>query len=398
MEFGGTHGRRPWRDRLAGRGRRLGVAVTGVAGLVAVGAVLVLLPGAIVDHDLAGASVDARDRLKAVSDVRTTLLQAVGGLVVLFGAYATWRQLRVSQDGLRATQEGYVTDRFSRAVDQLGSDKVDVRIGGLHALWRIAEHSARDREAILSILAAYLRTHLPWPPPTGPDDPAALVAPAVTSAETPINDVAPLEVRAADAQVALTGLGVLLLHPREQSWLNLSVTDLRRADCDGLWLTEVNLDRSCMEAAGLYHANLTQASLVSTNLRHADLTTAVLRRTRLALADLRGARLVATDLRDADFTEADLREANLRKADASGAVLHRADLRLADLRGSDLSTADLTGARLTGALASSRTRWPAGFDPAGAGLVLTEDPGPEPPPLLQPPGITTEHPPLRSMR
>lgn len=88
----------------------------------------------------------------------------------------------------------------------------------------------------------------------------------------------PLEVRAADARVALTGLGVLLQQPREQSWANLSVTDLRRADCDGLWLHDVNLDRSCMEAAGLYHANLTQASLVSVNLRHADLKTAVLRR------------------------------------------------------------------------------------------------------------------------
>lgn len=363
------------------------MAVIGLAGLV-VGAVLVLLPGAVVDHDLAGASVDARDRLKAVSDVRTTLLQAIGGLAVLFGAYATWRQLRVSQDGLRATQEGYVTDRFSRAVDQLGSDKVDVRIGGLHALWRIAEHSARDREAIHSILAAYLRTHLPWPA-TGPDAPAA---------ETPTNDVVPLEVRSADAQVALTGLGVLLIHPREHSWLNLSVTDLRRADCDGLWLTAVNLDRSCMEAAGLYHANLTQASLVSVNLRHADLKTAILRRARLALADLRGARLVETDLRDADFTEADLREANLRKADASGAVFHRADLRLADLRGTDLATADLTDARLTGALTSPETRWPPGFDPTTADTTPTPDPGPEPPPLLQPMGITTQHPELRSMR
>ncbi|WP_320775825.1 hypothetical protein [Streptomyces sp. CRN 30] len=82
-------------------------------------------PGAVVDHDLAGASVAAQDRLTAVNDVRTTLLQAVGGVVVLFGAYATWRQLCVSQDGLRATQEGYVTDRFSTAVDQLGSDKLE---------------------------------------------------------------------------------------------------------------------------------------------------------------------------------------------------------------------------------------------------------------------------------
>jgi hypothetical protein len=74
-----------------------------------------------------------------------------------------------------------------------------------------------------------------------------------------------------------------------------------------------------------------------------------------------------------------------------------ADLRLADLRGTDLSTADLLQARLTGAVASERTRWPAGFDHAAAGVVVTEDPGPEPPPLLQPSGITTQHPPLRSM-
>ncbi|PIM74367.1 hypothetical protein CTU88_01200 [Streptomyces sp. JV178] len=383
-------GGRPGVRRAAGRGRVIAVVLIGTAVSVALGALLVLLPGVVVDHDLAGASVDARDRLKAVSDVRTTLLQAIGGLVVLFGAYATWRQLRVSQDGLRATQEGYVTDRFSRAIDQLGSDKTDVRIGGLHALWRIAEHSARDREAILSILAAYLRTHLPWPPA----DPEAVPG---AGAGAHINDVAPLEVRMADAQVALTGLGVLLLHPREQSWLNLGVTDLRRADCDGLWLPEVNLDRSCLEGAGLYHANLTQSSLVSVNLRHADLTTAIVRRARLVGADLRGAKLVETDLREADFTEADLREANLRKTDASGAVFRRADLRLADLRGADLSAADLHEARLTGALTSEHTRWPPGFAPDTAGVVPTEDPGPEPPPLLQPPGITHRYPPLRSL-
>ncbi len=384
MDTGGTDGgRQAWHEGPVTR--RVAAGLLAGAGLVTLGTLFVVLPGVVVDHDLAGASVAAQDRLKAVNDVRTTLLQVVGGLVVLFGAYATWRQLRVSQDGLRAAQEGYVTDRFSRAVDQLGSDKLDVRIGGLHALWRIAEQSARDREAIISIQAAYLRTHLPWPP-AAPESPAA---------DAPINDVAPLETRSADAQVALTALGVLCQH-REQSWVNLSITDLRRADCDGLWFPEVNFDRACLEAAGFYRANLTQASLVSVNLRHADLTTAILRRARCVLADLRAAKLVETDLRDADFTETDLREANLRKADAHSAVFHRADLRMADLRGTDLSTADLGGARLTGALASERTRWPSGFDHSAAGVVDTEDPGPEPSPLLQPPTLTWRAPPLRS--
>lgn len=196
--------------------------------------------------------------------------------------------------------------------------------------------------------------------------------------------------------MALTALGVLCQH-RENSWVNVSATDLRRADCDGLWLPEVNLDRTCMEAAGLYHANLTQASLVSVNLRHADMKTAIVRRARCVLADLRGARLVETDLRDTDFTEADLREANLRKADARNTVFRRADLRLADLRGTDLSTADLAEARLTGALASEHTRWPTDFDHSAAGVIDTEDPGPEPSPLLQPPAMSGQKPPLRSL-
>lgn len=379
-----NYGRRSWLERLALR-RGVVALVAGAVGLAVLGTLFVVLPGVVVNHDLAGAVVAPQDRLKAVNDVRTTFLQVAGGLVVLFGACATWRQVRVSQDGLRATQEGYVTDRFSRAVDQLGSDRLETRIGGLHALWRVAEQSDRDREAVISIQAAYLRTHLPWPP-NGAESPAATVH---------INSIASLEARVADAQVALTGLGVLCQR-REQSWVNLSATDLRRADCDGLWLPEVNLDRSCMEAAGLYRCNLTQASLVSVNLRHADLRTAILHRTRCALADLRGARLVETDLREADFTEADLREANLRKADAGDAVFRGADLRLADLRGTDLRTADLTQVRLTGALASDRTRWPDNFDYSAAGVVVTEEPGPEPAPLLQPPGITTQHPPLRS--
>ena len=101
-------------------------------------------------------------------------------------------------------------------------------------------------------------------------------------------------------------------------------------------------------------------------------------------------------MRDADFTETDLREANLRKAVAHGAVFQRADLRMADLRGTDLSTANLVEARLTGAVVSEHTRWPADFDRTAAGVVDTDDPGPEPLPILQPPGMTWQAPPLRS--
>ncbi|MFD0278839.1 pentapeptide repeat-containing protein [Kitasatospora sp. NPDC127111] len=356
-----------------------------MAALVALAVLLLALPALVVDHDLAGAQLTAAERLNAVNDVRTTLLQAIGGAVVLFGAYATWRQLRVSQDGLHATREGHVTDRFSRAVEQLGSDKLDVRIGGIYALRRIADHSERDHESVVSIMAAYLRTHLPWPPQE----------PGAPAADASINSVRPLETRAADAQVALTCLGVLT-QDRTPGWLNVSFTDLRRADCDGLWLSGVNLDGTCLEAASVYQVNLRGASLIRANLRHAELGTSILHRARCTGADLRGARLLKADLREADFSGADLREANLRKARAGGTVFVRADLRMADLRGCDLSGADLRQARLETALASSLTVWPSGFDAEAAGVVAAEDPGAEPDNVLPAAAITAPVPVLRS--
>ncbi|GLW04237.1 pentapeptide repeat-containing protein [Streptomyces lavendulae] len=357
----------------------------GLAVLAALAVVVVVLPGLVVERDLGGAGISAAERLTAVNNVRTTLVQAVGGAVILFGAYATWRQLRVNQEGLNATREGHITDRFSRAVDQLGSEKTDVRIGGLYALWRIADHSALDREAVISIKAAFLRTHLPWPP-HAQDSPAA---------EASINSVPPLETRAPDAQVALTGLGVLC-QERQPDWLNVSYTDLRRADCDGLWLHHINFDGACLEAASIYQVNLTKASLIAANMRHVELGTSILHQSRCIEADLRGARMVRADLREADFSGADLREANLRKARGHGAKFTGADLRLADLRGTDLTSADLTGAKLEGALASDVTIWPAGFDIQAAGVVMVEDPGAEPSILLQAAALARNVPPLHS--
>ncbi|MBT2367008.1 pentapeptide repeat-containing protein [Streptomyces sp. ISL-10] len=355
--------------------------------LALLAAIVWFLPGVVVDHDLAGANVEPKERLSAVNNVRATLLQAVGGLAIFAGAYVAWRQMRVGQEGLHATREGQITDRFGQAVDQTGSDKLDVRIGGLYSLWRVAEHSHRDREAVIAIMAAFLRIHLPWPP-SSPDAPAA---------DAPINSVPPLETRAPDAQVALTCLGVLG-EGRRPEWLNLIATDLRRADCDGLHLQGVILDRACMAAASVFRVDLTRASLAGAILRQAELATSILRAARCVDADLRGARLVETDLAEADFTDADLREADLSGAWAAGTVFRRADLRMTNLRNADLSTADLFETLLEGAHANAATRWPAGFDPTARGVTSREGPEEDGPTSATVSGFTlrTDLPELRS--
>jgi hypothetical protein len=357
-----------------------------ICGAVALVVVVVLLPGWLVDSDLGGAHVTAQDRLSAVDTTRTTLLQAVGGVVLLYGAYVGWRQLRISQDTLRATQDGHLTDRFSRAVEQLGNDKLDVRIGGLHALRRIAHQSPDERDAIISIHAAYLRTHLRWPP----SDPGA------PAADAKLRDVGWLEVRAADAQVALTGLGILCME-RQERWVNLTRVDLRLADCDGLWLTELNLDGAFAEGATCYLTNFTLSSMIGATLRRTNMTRSILDEALCREADFRGARLVQASLRGTLFQNADLREAELRKADARGADFTGSDLWKADLRGTDLTGAQLATARLTEAKVSDLTKWPAGFDWEAAGAILLPDYGVEQGPLRQAAGNHVNDTPLESL-
>lgn len=54
---------------------------------------------------------------------------------------------------------GQVAERYTRAIEQLGSDKLDIRISGGHALERIARDSARDHPTVLEVLAAFIREH-----------------------------------------------------------------------------------------------------------------------------------------------------------------------------------------------------------------------------------------------
>jgi len=118
------------------------------------------------DHRDRLAVADARVKLQ--NDLRTTALQAIAGLAVLAGAVLAFQQLTEDRRQATATQEltrqGQASERFTRAIDQLGSDHLDVRLGGIYALERIARDSPGDRPTIGEVLTAYLRGHAPWPP------------------------------------------------------------------------------------------------------------------------------------------------------------------------------------------------------------------------------------------
>jgi hypothetical protein len=60
---------------------------------------------------------------------------------------------------LDATRDGQIADRYTKAIEQLGSTTIDVTIGGIYALERIAHDSPQDHPTVMEVLAACIREH-----------------------------------------------------------------------------------------------------------------------------------------------------------------------------------------------------------------------------------------------
>src|SRR5215208_7598507 len=103
-------------------------------------------------------------------DFAQLMAQIAGGLALLFGLYFTWRRVEISQRTLETQQDQQVTERFTQAIDQLGATddkgnkRMEIRLGGIYALERIARDSERDHWPIMETLTTYVREHAPWPP------------------------------------------------------------------------------------------------------------------------------------------------------------------------------------------------------------------------------------------
>lgn len=100
-----------------------------------------------------------KERLKLEDDTRKTVAQIVGGVVLLGSILFTYNTFRLQQESFSLAQEGQFTDRFTKAVEQIGSDKLEVRLGGLYALERIAKDSPKDHSTVMEILVANVRAN-----------------------------------------------------------------------------------------------------------------------------------------------------------------------------------------------------------------------------------------------
>jgi hypothetical protein len=97
-------------------------------------------------------------------DVRNAALVFGGTVVAILGLFLTGIRTHALDIQARVTEQGHITDRFTKSIEQLGNDKLEVRLGAIYALERIAYDSSRDHWPIMETLTAYIRENSPWPP------------------------------------------------------------------------------------------------------------------------------------------------------------------------------------------------------------------------------------------
>ncbi|MER5504017.1 pentapeptide repeat-containing protein [Streptomyces sp. NPDC002766] len=238
-----------------------------------------------------------------VTGLRTALIQIIAAIGASVALVYTARNYQLSR-------RGQVTDRFTKALERLGSDELYVRIGGVIALEQIVQDSPEQAVHLNQVLGAFVRRRAPKARPASLSRARAIQS-ARRTPRFPKSEVSfrlpstPGE----DVQAALS----VLTRPDIR----------RRLGMEGaLDLSGLHLDGVDLHGADLGGFNLMNCSLVGANLQ----------RCRLVETRFDGA-----DLSEVDISWANCMYASFEKSIMRKAVASRTDFTRAFMEGADLS-------------------------------------------------------------
>lgn len=284
------------------------------------------------------------DTLRNLAQGSALLLGAlVAASTLIFTLIRVW----INERTTTATEEGLITDRINAAVASLGAEKtikkdgieetvpnIEVRMGAILALERIAKKNADVHIQIMEILTGYLRENAPL----------AKDVESLPDRQKPRQDI----------QLALTVIGRRPAKRIALETANKFRLDLRNCEFSLVDLTGLNFDNARLSNSHFLKANLRHAQLNNADLEDAQLNNAYLSDAQLNNADLWYAQLNNADLGDAQLNNAFLMDAQLNHADLEDAQLNNAYLSSAQLnnaflRHAQLNHADLMHAQLNDA-------------------------------------------------
>jgi uncharacterized protein YjbI with pentapeptide repeats len=289
---------------------------------------------------------DRENTAQLENEQRRTLIQIIGGVALLVGAYITWENFVATRQNFQATQalveRGQNTDRFTHAIEQLGKgkpgdDNLAIRLGGIYALEQLGMDSPKTYgRPVVEVLTTYVREYAWWNGVSTPRD--------TPKGPAGGGDVKPQEKKAhplEDIQTILTVLGRRNTDNERGLKLDLSKTDLQGANLPGANLAGADLTGANLQGANLLDTNLVGVTMVGAALQGATLRGANLQNANLLETNLMGVSLVGGTLQGAT-----LQRANLQKANLQNANLQNADLQYADLENATLQDANLQNTKL----------------------------------------------------
>ena len=209
---------------------------------------------------------NVKDWATQVAANRTLLVNIIGGVALGITIYFTYQNFLLTQNKLDS-------ETFAKAVEQLGSVNISIRLGGVHTLERIARRSEKDYFPVMQVLTGYIRETCSSPvaPTAGQTSPGRSTCPV-------------------DIQAILTIVG-------DRHWPEPSDHDL-------------DLSNSVVRDAWLRAANLSNVYFWRVQFL----------RVNFSNANLSGADFFEATLDGCDFTNADLSDTSFKDAKVLAAV------------------------------------------------------------------------------
>ncbi|MEO1354028.1 MAG: hypothetical protein AAFW84_35640, partial [Cyanobacteria bacterium J06635_15] len=137
---------------LVKRLRRAAPWIASIAGVSGLALLLWFLLGTLPQRNLPPKLTpkERTDLVNANRDNVLKVIQTIAGLGFFATAYLAWRNSQLAEDK-------NVTDRFSKAVEMLADERLEMRLGGIYSLERIARDSKEDHPVVMEVLTAFIR-------------------------------------------------------------------------------------------------------------------------------------------------------------------------------------------------------------------------------------------------
>lgn len=302
---------------------------------------------------------DSDNKAQSLINLTNSITTIILSIVAIGGLVFTARTFNSTNEQIRLAEQGQITERFSSATVNLGSDQVAVRLGAIFSLERLARDSPADQSVIMETLSAFIRQN---------------------SSTQDGNCVTPRFIADGAGTVRLYPDG-MVPEPKSDSQAAISVIGRRNTNFDSS--VELDLTDSCLVNFSLKgnfarvdfsRSNLSFVGAIGTDFSCADLGVSTLQYAVISESNLTGASFQGSDLTEAVADGANFNSTNLMLTTLTRTALFGAKMRHVNFIGANAEAAKmvestniggdkLAPAELDEIFYSPETKWPAELSP-----------------------------------